>query len=323
MSYSQLTQEQRYVIYVLNKRGETQTDIADEIGVHKSTISRELDRNEGQRGYRYKQAHRFALERRKGKAKRRITDEDWNQIEGLLKQEWSPEQISGRLDQEKNGSVSHEWIYQHVWSDKEDGGDLWEHLRCDHRYKTNYGSKDRRGRLSDRTSIDERPNEVDEKKRIGDWEADTMIGKNHQGALLTLVERSTKYALIGHLKRKTADGVKEQQVKQLVPHQDRVLTITNDNGKEFARHEDVAEELEADIYFAHPYASWERGLSENTNGLIRQYFPKDEELKSVDSETIEETVEKLNHRPRKTLDYRTPHEAFHETSNQLTVALTS
>jgi IS30 family transposase len=323
MSYSQLTQEQRYVIYVLNKRGETQTSIADEIGVHKSTISRELDRNEGQRGYRYKQAHRFALKRREGKAKRRITNDDWDKIEGLLKKDWSPEQISGRLDKEDNGSVSHEWIYQHVWSDKEDGGDLWEHLRCDHRYKTKYGSEDRRGCLSDRPSIDERPDVVDEKDRIGDWEADTVIGKNHKGALLTMVERSTKYALIGHLKRKTADGVKEEQVKQLVPHQDRVLTITNDNGKEFARHEEVAEELEADIYFAHPYASWERGLSENTNGLIRQYFPKDEELNSVESEKVEETTEKLNHRPRKTLDYRTPYEAFHETSNQLTVALTS
>jgi IS30 family transposase len=308
MSYSQLTQEQRYVIKVLNDRGETQTDIADEIGVHKSTISRELDRNEGQRGYRYKQAHRFALKRREGKAKRRITDEDWDQIEGLLKQDWSPEQISGRLDEEQNGSVSHEWIYQHVWNDKEDGGDLWKHLRCDHRYKTKYGVKDRRGCLTDRTSIDERPNEVDEKKRIGDWEADTVIGKNHQGALLTLVERSTKYALIGHLKRKTADGVKEEQVKQLVPHQDRVLTITNDNGTEFARHEEIAETLEADIYFAHPYASWERGLSENTNGLIRQYFPKEDELKDVNSEEIKEATERLNHRPRKTLDYRTPHE---------------
>lgn len=323
MSYSQLTQEQRYVICVLNRRGETQAEIADEIGVHKSTVSRELDRNEGQRGYRYQQAHRFALKRRTGKANRRITEEDWRTIEGLLKKEWSPEQISGRLEKEGHGSVSHEWIYQHVWSDKEAGGDLWEHLRCDHRYRTQYGSEDRRGRLGNRTSIEQRPDEVDETSRVGDWEADTIIGKNHQGALLTLVERSTKYALIGHLVRKTAEGVKEEQVKQLIPHQDRVLTITNDNGREFARHEEVAETLEADIYFAHPYASWERGRIENTNGLIRQYFPKEEELKEVSSETIEQVVQKLNHRPRKTLDYKTPHEAFHETSNQLTVALTS
>jgi IS30 family transposase len=324
MSYSQLTREERYVIYTLNKReGVTQTEIADEIGVHKSTVSRELNRNEGQRGYRYKQAHRFALKRRTGHAKRRITDEDWHEIERLLKQDWSPEQVSGRIECEDNGSVSHEWIYQHVWSDKDAGGNLWEHLRCDHRYKTKYGSEDRRGHLSNRTSIDERPDIVDEKDRVGDWEADTVIGKNHQGALLTMVERSTKYAFIGHLKRKTAEGVKEEQVKQLVPHQDRVLTITTDNGREFARHEDVEEQLEADIYFAHPYSSWERGLSENTNGLIRQYFPKDRTLKDVEPEEIEEAVEKLNHRPRKSLNYRTPHEAFHETTNQLTVALTS
>jgi len=323
MSYSQLTQEQRYVIYVLNKRGETQKDIGDEIGVHKSTVSRELDRNEGQCGYRYQQAHRFAVERRKGKSKCRITEEDWEKVEELLKEEWSPEQISGRLEKEDNGEISHTWIYKHVWEDKAEGGDLHESLRCDSRYKKRYGASDGRGQLKNRTSIEERPEVVDEKKRVGDWETDTIVGKNHKGGLLTTVERETSFLVMGHLKRKTADKVKEEQVKQLFPHKDRVLTITSDNGKEFARHQEVSEKLEANIYFAHPYSSWERGLNENTNGLIRQYFPKEMELKEVEPERIKEVVEKLNNRPRKSLDYRTPHEAFNETENQLTVALAS
>ena len=323
MSYSQLTQEQRYVIYLLNKRGETQKEIADEIGVHKSTVSRELDRNEGQRGYRYQQAHRFALERREGKSECRITEEDWEKVEELLEQEWSPEQISGRLEKEDNGSISHTWIYEYVWKDKANDGKLHESLRCDSRYKKRYGAKDGRGKLKGRTCIEERPEEVDAKSRLGDWEADTIIGKNHQGALVTVVERKSKFAVIGHVKRKTAQGVKEEQIKLLSPHKGRVITITKDNGREFAQHQEVAEKLEADIYFAHPYASWERGLNENTNGLIRQYFPKDRELKEVEEKELEQAMERLNHRPRKSLNYRTPHEVYNDTENQLTVALTS
>lgn len=323
MSYSQLTQEQRYVICVLNRRGETQSDIADEIGVHKATISRELKRNRGQRGYRYQQAHRFARRRRRGKAKRRITDDDWAEVKRLLKHQWSPEQISGRLDREDTGSISHQWIYQYVWDDKDQGGDLFKNLRCRSRYRKKYGSKDRRGRLRNRTSIEDRPDEVDQKTRIGDWEADTVIGKRSRGALLSMVERQTKFLVLGHLKRKTADQTREEQVRCLWPYRDRVLTITQDNGREFARHEEVAEQLEADIYFAHPYASWERGLNENSNGLIRQYFPKDRELRDVNPDELKEAVDRLNHRPRKLLGYQTPYEAFHHVSKSLTVALSS
>ena len=181
MSYTQLTREQRYTIYALKKRGKTQTEIAETIGVHKSTVSREIKRNTGGRGYRYKQAHRFAIKRRKCKANKRITDEDWAKVEELIKKQWSPEQISGRLDKEDNGNISHEWIYQYVWADKENGGDLHEHLRAKKKYRRRSGSNDRRGKIKNRTSIEERPEIVDEKERTGDWEADTMIGKNHKG----------------------------------------------------------------------------------------------------------------------------------------------
>jgi len=310
MSYTQLTQEQRYAIYALNKRGETQTKIAETIGVHKSTVSREIKRNTGGRGYRYKQAHRFAIRRRKCKANKRITDEDSEKVEELIKKE-------------DNGSISHEWIYQYIWRDKEDGGDLHEHLRAKKKYRKRYGSNDLRGKIKNRTSIDERPEVVNEKDRTGDWEADTVIGKNHKGALVTMVERKNKYALIGHVKRKTAKGVVEEQVKQLKPHKGNVLTITQDNGKEFANHEKLAQELEVDVYFAHPYASWERGLNENTNGLFRQYFPKDSELLDVKPEELEKAENRLNHRPRKSLGYRTPHEAYYGTTESLTVALGS
>jgi len=164
---------------------------------------------------------------------------------------------------------------------------------------------------------------VDEKDRTGDWEADTVIGKNHKGALVTMVERKNKYSVIGHVKRKTAEGVREEQVRQLKPHKGKVLTITQDNGKEFSQHEKLAEKLEVDVYFAHPYSSWERSLNENTNGLCRQYFPKGRELLDVKPEELEHAANRLNHRPRKSLDYRTPHEAYYATTESLTVALGS
>lgn len=284
MSYKQLTQEQRYVIYVLNKRDCTQKEIAEEVDVDPSTISRELTRNEGQRGYRYKQAHRKALQRRKGKAKTRITDEDWEQVEEKIKEQWSPEQIAGRFGKEGKLEISHEWIYKHIWKDKKNGGDLYENLRIGRRYRKGYGTKSKQGKLQNRTSIEERPETVEERDRIGDWEADTIIGKNHNGAMLTVVDRNARFTLMGHLPKKTAAATRQQQVRLLKDHKKNVHTITNDNGREFADHDQTAEELETDIFFCNPYASWERGTVENMNGLVRQYFPKDQLLKEVDEE---------------------------------------
>jgi len=206
-SYKQLTQEQRYGIYSLEKTGQNQTEIASVIGVHKSTISRELRRNHGERGYRYQQAHRQALDRRKGKIPLRIDRETWAMIEALITEDWSPEQISGWMKLEMNISVSHEWIYQHPelsGLDKQSDGDLYRHLRCRKKRKKRYGSNDRRGEIKNRVSIDERPPIVETKERLGDWEADTIIGKRHKQAIVSVTERKSRFALIYKVEQKTS-----------------------------------------------------------------------------------------------------------------------
>jgi len=319
-TYKQLTCEQRYAIKILKEKDFLQKDIAEFIGVNKSTISRELKRNSGQRGYRPKQAQRKAEERRQDKSPPRIGKDIWDKVTTHLKEDWSPEQISGRLKEQDNISISHEWIYQFILKDKQAGGGLYTHLRCKLKRKKRYGSNERRGVIKNRRSIEERPAIVETKKRIGDWEADTIIGKAHKGALVSLTERRSKLSLIYKVERKTADLVKEAMSKLLLPLKEIVHTITSDNGKEFAMHEQTAAILETDFYFAHPYASYERGLNENTNGLIRQYFPKDRDFRSIKDEEIIMAMKKLNNRPRKTLGYLTPNEVFFESHK---VALTT
>jgi len=236
MNYTQLTQEQRYQIAVLKKAGHTQVDIAKLIGVDKSTISRELSRNKGQRGYRPRQAHRLALERRQQKVRSFITTDEWLRIEALLRMEWSPEEIGERLRMEGQRFVSHEWIYQHVYADKKNGGDLYTFLRCQKQRKKRYGSNNRRGKIPDRIGIEHRPAVVDQKGRIGDWEGDTIIGKGHKGAIVSLVERKSIYTLLGKVKRKKADLVADTEIRLLSPFKDKVYTITKDNGLEFCDH---------------------------------------------------------------------------------------
>ena len=310
--YQQLTQEQRYQIYGLRKAGFKQREIANEVGVDKSTISRELRRNRGQRGWRPKQAQELRDERRKGCSHaKRFSLEDWNKVDRLIRQDMSPEQASARLEREGELSISHETIYQHLYADKLAGGDLWQHLRCQKPRRKRYASgQERRGTIRNRVSIDERPEIVEQRARIGDWEGDTMIGKNHQGILVTLAERKSRYILAGQLPAKHAEGVTEKINNLLRPHKHKCHTVTFDNGKEFAGHETIASELEAAIYFAHPYHSWERGLNENSNGLLRQYFPKNIKLTDVTEEQVQWAIDRLNHRPRKVLGFRTPHEVF-------------
>ena len=308
--YQQLTLEQRYGIYSLIKTGHTQAEIAQVIGVHKSTISRELRRNHGERGYRYKQAHHKAIERQKDKISLRIDRETWAMIETLISEDWSPEQISGWLKLEMNISVSHEWIYHHVKVDKQSGGDLYRHLRCRKKRKKRYGSNDRRGEIRNKVSIDERPPIVDTRERLGDWEADTIIGKQHKQALVSLTERKSRFSLIYKVAHKTSDLVSVAISKLLLPIKHNVYTVTSDNGKEFAGHEVIAKKLAADFYFAHPYSSFERGLNENTNGLIRQYFPKDRDFTTITDEEIIRAIKKLNNRPRKCLGFKTPNQVF-------------
>jgi len=309
-SYKQLTQEQRYGIYSLEKTGQNQTEIATVIGVHKSTISRELSRNHGERGYRYQQAHRQALDRRKDKIPLRIDRETWAMIEALIIEDWSPEQISGWMKLEMNISVSHEWIYQHILLDKQSGGDLYRHLRCRKKRKKRYGSNDRRGEIRNKVSIDKRPVIVETRERLGDWEADTIIGKRHKQAIVSVTERKSRFALIYKVEQKTSCQVTKAISKLLLPIKDNVHTVTFDNGKEFAGHEVLSKKLEAESYFAHPYSSFERGLNENTNGLIRQYFPKDRDFTTITDEEIISAIKKLNNRPRKCLGFKTPNQVF-------------
>jgi IS30 family transposase len=318
MSYHQLTQEQRYQIYALKKTGHSGTEIAEVIGVHKATVSRELRRNRGGRGYRPQQAQQMALERR-SKTQPRIGAKTWAVVEKLLRQAWSPEQISGRLWKEQKIGISHEWIYQHVLADKRAGGDLYKHLRCQKQRRKRYGTYNRRGKLLNCRSIEERPALVAQRKRLGDWEVDTMFGKDHKQALVALTERKSRFTLLGKVSQRTAQAVQHQICRLLLPVQDKVHTLTSDHGKEFAYHEQIAQLLQLKYYFAHPYAAWERGTNENANGLLRQYFPKKCDLQLVSHKHMNLAMSRLNFRPRKSLRFKTPFEVFYHSS----VALTS
>jgi IS30 family transposase len=316
-TYHQLTQEQRYQIYALKRTKHSLTEIATVIGVHKSTVSREVKRNRGQRGYRPQQAHERAMKRRP-KAILRITTEVWTVVESLLRQDWSPEQISGRLKKEQKGCLSHEWIYQHVLKDKQAGGDLYRHLRSQKKRRKRYGTYDRRGKLPNCRSIEERPAIVSTRKRLGDWEVDTLLGRKQKQAIVTLTERKSRFTLLGKVPRRTAQAVRRQVCKLLLPVMDKVHTLTSDHGKEFADHEQIAALLQLKFYFAHPYAAWERGTNENTNGLLRQYFPKKSDFQSISNKKMNQSMSRLNLRPRKSLRFKTPFEVFYQT----TVALT-
>lgn len=318
MSYTQLTQEQRYQIYALLKMGHNQTEIATVICTHKATISRELDRNTGLRGYRPKQAHHKALGRR-NHGRIRISLKTWEMIDAKLRVDWSPEQISGWLQRLYDIQVSHEWIYQHILADKYMGGNLYRHLRCQKKRRKRYGSYDRRGKLPNRVSIEVRPEIVAQRLRIGDWEVDTMLGKGHRQAIVTLTERKSRLALLRKIDQRSADQVSNAVIELLQPNKDRLHTLTADNGKEFAEHERIAKELQADFFFAHPFSAWERGANENMIGLIRQYIPKKHDLGSITDEDLVWIMKRLNHRPRKCLEFLSPFEVFFNQS----VALTS
>ena len=227
--------------------------------------------------------------------------------ESKVRLEWSPEQISGWLLEDRKELLSHETIYLHIWANKREGGDLYTYLRRQgKKYDKRRNGKSTRGQIKNRVSIDDRPEIVDDKARIGDWEIDTVIGKGHSGALVTIVERVTNFTVSAQVDSKSANDVTQATIAQLTMFKDVVHTITADNGKEFAYHEKISEELSADVYFAHPYSSWERGLNENTNGLLRQYFPKNTDLKTVSQMEVKRAVKRLNSRPRKNLEYKTP-----------------
>jgi len=232
-------------------------------------------------------------------------------IKKHLKKEWSPEQIAGRMKMDIKIFVCHETIYRYIYYNKSRGGRLYTYLRHKNKkYHNRSNTYQRRGIIIDRVSIDKRPKIVEKKSRIGDFEIDTVIGRHHVGALVTIVDRKSKFTLINKVSSKRAEEVTQVLIKMLLPLKPITKTITSDNGKEFAYHKEVSEALDTDFYFAHPYSSWERGLNEHTNGLIRQYLPKKTDFTQVSKEEIITIQDKLNHRPRKILNYRTPYEVF-------------
>ena len=288
------------------------SEIAKKLNRSQSTISREVDRNTGARGYRHKQAHRLTTERHQDKNKSvKLTPELITIIIEKLKEDYSPEQISGRLKLEGGNSIHHETIYQYILADKKNGGELYTLLRHKNKtYRKRYGSAHNRTGIKGRVDIDERPEEANNRTRVGDWELDTIIGKNHKGAIVTMDDRKTKLRLAYPLQGKKAEDVKDAMIKLFSPIKSWVKTITYDNGKEFALHQKVSKALGSDAYFAKPYHSWERGQNENANGLLRQYFPKSMELIDIPVSDVFNAVDKLNSRPRKCLGFRTPYEVF-------------
>lgn len=322
MSYKQLDFRKRCQIYGLWKAGYNQTEIAKEIGVHKSTISREFKRNTqlmrtqwGCWQYKTHYAQTYADERDKNKLKHiKLTKTVERFIDEKLQIEWSPEQISGYAKRHNLFFVSHECIYQYILKDKRKGGHLYKHLRHQSKNRKRYGSPKRQGAIKNRRFIDTRPAIVDEKRRLGDWEIDTIIGKNHKQAIVTLVERVSKKTILSKVNAKKADLVSSSIISSLKPIANNVLTITADNGSEFAYHEKISQELETEFYFAHPYSSWERGLNENTNGLIRQYLKKGCDFSPVTADDLELIMNRLNNRPRKSLGFATPTEVFYSNS---------
>nr|WP_216409287.1 IS30 family transposase [Arcanobacterium phocae] len=303
--YTHLTQEQRYQISALMQAKKSISEIARIIGCHKSTISREIKRNRGKRGYRPKQANQLACSRRVNNSAK-VTQFGWAYIRHLLSLYYSPEQITGRLRLMGWQDVpSHEAIYKYIYADKKAGGQLYKVLRCQKTYKKRHlQGQDRRGSIVNRCDITERCGIVDERKRMGDYEGDTVVGKGHQGALVTLVDRTTRETKIKALPNRKAGAVTQACIEMLKG--DSPKTITFDNGKEFAYHETIAKALDTHIYFAHPYHSWERGTNENTNGLIRQFLPKSMRLDNLPEQLIWSIEDNLNNRPRKVLGFRTP-----------------
>ena len=312
MGYHQLTEYERYQIALCLRAGVTQTMMADLMGRSRSTISRELGRNGSKAGYLWRQGHQMALERRHGARKyTKLTPEVIRQIKHMLKQDLSPEQIVGYLARSKVVELCHETLYRFIARDKREGGKLYERLRIARKpYRRRYATYSQQGRIAGRVSIDQRPSIVDRRARIGDWELDTIIGHRKQSAILTLVERKTLFTVIAKLQGKDAAGLTRQLCRVLKAHRERVKTITVDNGKEFAGHQEFARRLETDVYFAHPHASGERGTIENINGLIRQYFPKGTDFNEVSAQQLQAVARRLNKRPRKTRDFRTPNELF-------------
>jgi IS30 family transposase len=320
-----LTLEQRYEIAALQQAGNSVSRIAEQIGKDRSTIYREIKRNADARSGQYKAelAQRKTQQRHKDKPKIiHLTAAVEATILYYLTQEYSPEQIKGRCEREGKAMVSIERIYQYIWADKRKKGQLYKYLRTKGKKYAKRGHlKGARGQIANRISIDERPKIVDRKERFGDLEIDLIIGKGHQQALLTINDRATGLLFMDKVLTKRAEEIQAKTIELLQDWIPLIKTMTSDNGKEFARHERIAQALNIDFYFAHPYHSWERGANENLNGLVRQYFPKHMDFTSIDQTQIEQVLDRLNNRPRKRFGFLSPNEMLkHKLEQQPTVA---
>lgn len=301
-----LTFQERQFLYRLKRKGMPNPEIAELMGRDRSTIYRELKRNAGQRGYRPKQAQRLADERRLASRRpHKMDDPDVHQyVRDRLEKCWSPEQIAGRVQRDFPRSparwLSRQTIYN--WIDEQ--APDWQIL-----LRRGGVLPEKRGKLTDCVRIDGRPDVINGRRRYGDWEGDTMVGKGRLSALVTLVERKSGYTRIGRVDSMKSDATMRAahgRLKDLPPALRRSMTF--DNGKEFAEHQQLTRRLGLEIYFADPYASWQRGVNENTNGLLRQFFPKGTDFTQISHRQVACVEQLINERPRKRLDYRTPEE---------------
>lgn len=310
--YHRLTQGERYQIAALLNSGFSIRHISDSLNRSASTISREINRNKSSRGYCAETSQvRCQKRRRSIGPERKLKGELLNYVREKLLLDWSPEQIKGRLFKDSGLRISHETIYQYIYKQGRDS-ELWTHLRRKRRHRKPHSQAKRTYNIGVRTGrmwIEQRPVEVEQRLRLGDIERDTIEGKRSGSLLLTTVDRTSRLTKIRWIEKKNAYLIHQATVNMLKDQNPK--TITNDNGAEFGMHDLTAEALNTKIYFSRPYSSWQRGTIENTNGLIRQYFPKRGELKPHLVQTVEEL---LNHRPRKCLGYRTPYEVHTELS---------
>lgn len=314
-SYHHFTQEERTLLSALRRKSLTQEAIARELTKSQSAISRELKRNRTNGIYHAYEAKR-KVEQRQQQAqqpRRRIENDPWlrKYVIKKLKKSWSPEQITGRVRKDHNIIVCHETIYKYIYHQRPD---LKKYLRCKKgRYRRRYGAKIRVKQREElkKTRIDQRPKVIEERARLGDFEGDTIVGQRGSGSLITYVDRHSGYTLIDYVPRATAQTVRETTIQRFnrLPRSTK-YTITYDNGSEFEDHELIARETKMDIYFAYPYHSWERGTNENTNGLIRQFFPKQTSFIAITQKDTMRVERLLNTRPRKRLAYLTPTEVF-------------
>ena len=314
--YQHLHNEERFYIWQALRDGATQKQVADALGRHPATICREIKRN------KYKQAkiytYYWALDilkwrkRRIARSKYRKLNQDTEAlILKLIQQYLSPEQVSGYIKRHHDISISHETIYRFIYADKARHFSLKPFLRQGNKCRRKrYGSGARASCIPNRVVITERPEKVNAKDRLGDWECDTVIGKDRKSVRVTVVDRASLYTCVSRVYSRSSKVVCNAIIRMLRPFKDRVLTLTFDNGSEFVRHEKIAKALDAKTYFAHPYSSWERGINENTNGLLRQFFPKRTDFRKVSWKQVKNAVDNLNNRPRKTRGYLTPNQMF-------------